>query len=270
VLAVDRAIDILTTFTHSQPELTLGEVAERTGLSKSTAFRLLATLKLRGLIHQDPRSAGYSLGFGVLPLADIRAHQTNLRDRALPVMRHIRDLVNETVALSVRLGDYRIHLDHVESTHPFRRTAEVGLRVPLYVGAASKVFLAAMEDAKVAAYLKRTPLVPFSPTTITDPDRLWKELREIRRRGYAESRNERNIGGAGVAAAVRDYTGEVVAAIHVSVPVSRYTPNLRARCIQAILDGTALLSSELGYRPEGRGIEKTREGEARAASRPAS
>src|SRR4029077_19132169 len=109
---------------------------------------------------------------------------------ALPVMREIRNEVNETVILSVKSGDFRVHIDFVEGLHPMRRTADLGVRAPLYAGAASKVLLAGMEDEEIAAYLERTDLTAFQESTITDPAVLWREIRLVRKRCFAESKGE--------------------------------------------------------------------------------
>jgi DNA-binding IclR family transcriptional regulator len=251
IQAVDRAIACLQAFTQEQPELTLREVAERTRLAKPTAFRLLATLEARGLVSENTATNRYSLGSGILALAAVRARQSGLLDRALPIMRRIRDTVNETVSLSVRVGDHRVHLYQLESLHPIRRTTEIGERSPLYAGASNRVLLAAMGDTEIADYLARTPLVAFTPNTITSAEKLWAEIRTVRRRGYAESNGERYVGGEALAGPVRDAAGSVIAALYVSIPTARYTPSLRSQCIEAVLDGVARLSRELGYRPPG-------------------
>lgn len=249
IQAVDRAIACLQAFTQDQPELSLRQVAERTRLAKPTAFRLLATLEARGLISENTATSMYSLGSGILTLAAVRARQSSLLDHALPIMRRIRDAVNETVSLSVRVGDYRVHLYQLESLHPIRRTTEIGERSPLYAGASNRLLLAAMNDDEIADYLARTRLVAFTPNTITSPEKLWAELRRARQRGYAESNGERYVGGEAVAAPVHDASGAVIAALYVSVPTARYTAVMRAQCIAAVLDGVAQLSRELGYRP---------------------
>lgn len=248
IQSVDRAIVCLQAFTQEQPELSLREVADRAGLAKPTAFRLLATLEARDLISENSATNMYSLGSGILALAAVRARQSSLLDAALPIMRRIRDTVNETVSLSVRVGDERVHLYQIESLHPIRRTTEIGERSPLYAGASNRVLLAAMSDTEIADYLARTPLIAFTPNTITTVDRLWAEIRIVRERGFAESNGERYVGGEAVAAPVRDAAGAVIAALYVSVPTARYTPDLRLQCIEVVLDDVAMLSRELGYR----------------------
>ncbi len=251
VQAVDRAIDCLKAFSQEQPELTLAEVAARTRLSKPTAFRLLATLQVRGFVSRSGSKGSYSLGSEIQALAAIRAQQSSLLDRALPVMRRIRDTVNETTAISVRAGDYRVHLYQLESLQPIRRSTELGARSPLYAGASNRVLLAGMSDTEIADYLARVPLIPFTPRTITDPHELWREIQRTRERGYAESRSERDLGADAFAAPIRDATGVVIASLYISVPESRYTQELRTRCIKLVVDGAGAISEELGYRTQG-------------------
>lgn len=247
VQVLDRAIDILMAFTPAEPALGLPELVRRTKLSKPTAFRLVRNLLRRGLLRlgQDGR---YQLGAEILALA--ASCRIDLRELARPVMRRLRDLLNETVVLAVRVGDERVHIEVVESTHPIRRMSYPGERMSLYAGAGSKIHLASLSDEDIEAYLARTRLVRLSPTTIVDARRMRQEIAAIRSRGYAEGRSERDTGGAGIAVPIRDQAGTVVAGLHVAVPLARYTPELRARCLDGLMRAAAELSEALGYRPD--------------------
>lgn len=218
-------------------------------LPKTTVFRILSSLVERRICEFDPEAGKYSLGFELLRLADIRRRQNNVHDVALPIMREIRNAVNETVILSVRSGDWRVHIDFVEGLHAMRRMADLGVQAPLYVGAASKMLLAGMDDVEVGAYLARTKLVSFQDTTITDIPMLWREIGAIRKRGYSESRGELFSGGGALAAAIKDFSGKTVGVIDILTPVHRYTSEHRDLCIQVLLDGVRRASERLGYRP---------------------
>jgi DNA-binding IclR family transcriptional regulator len=245
-----RAINVLSVFGHSRPQLSLSEIVAAVRLPKTTVFRLLSSLVERDLCEFDPQAGRYSLGFELVRLADIRRRQTNVHDVAIPVMRDIRNEINETVILSVRSGDFRVHIDFVEGLHPMRRMADLGVRAPLYAGAASKVLLAGMEDDDIEAYLSRTELTPLQRTTITDKIVLWREIRAIRKRGYAESKGEIFTGGGALAAPLKDFSGKTVAVMDILTPENRYTPQHRERCITLLLQGARRGSERLGYRPE--------------------
>jgi hypothetical protein len=137
-----RAFDILSVFSHAKPLLSLAEIVAAVQLPKTTVFRVLSSLVERGYCEWDAQSGRYSLGFELLRLADVRPRQGNVHDVAVPVMREIRNAVNETVILSVRTGASRVHIDFVEGLHAMRRMADLGVPAPLYAGAASKVLLA--------------------------------------------------------------------------------------------------------------------------------
>jgi IclR family acetate operon transcriptional repressor len=245
-----RAINVLSVFGHARPQLSLSEIVAKVRLPKTTVFRLLSSLVERDFCEFDPQAGKYSLGFELVRLADIRRRQTNVHDVAIPVMRDIRNEVNETVILSVRSGDFRVHIDFVEGLHPMRRMADLGVRAPLYAGAASKVLLAGMEDDDIESYLARTELTALQKTTITDKNVLWREIRAIRKRGYAESKGEIFTGGGALAAPLKDFAGRTVAVMDILTPEHRYTPQHRERCIALLIEGARRGSERLGYRQE--------------------
>jgi IclR family acetate operon transcriptional repressor len=245
-----RAVDILAVFSHAKPSMSLAEIVDAVQLPKTTVFRVLSSLVERNYCEWDTQAGKYSLGFELVRLADIRRRQSNVHDIVVPVMREIRNTVNETVILSVRAGDARVHIDFVEGLHPMRRMADLGVRAPLYAGAASKVLLAGMEDDEIEAYLGRTDLTAFQKTTITDPNVLWRELRAIRKRGFAESKGELFPGGGALAAPIKDFSGKTVAVMDILTPEHRYTATHREHCITMLLDAARRASKRLGYHAE--------------------
>ena len=247
---LNRAIDVLSAFGHARPSLGLAEIVDAVQLPKTTVFRLLSSLAARGFCELDSQTGKYSLGFELVRLADIRRRQTNVQAVAIPVMRDLRNEVNETVILSVRSGDFRVHIDFVEGLHPMRRMADLGVRAPLYAGAASKVLLAGMGDEEIEAYLDRTDLTAFQETTITDKYVLWRDIRAIRKRGYAESKGELFAGGGALAAPLKDFSGKTTAVIDILTPEHRYTAQHRERCIALLLEGARRVSERLGFRED--------------------
>ena len=243
-----RSIDVLNVFDHARPTLPLKDIVALTGLPKTTVFRVLSTLIEIDMCAHEPSTGNYSLGFGLLRLADVRRRQTGVHEVVLPVMRELRNAVGETVVLSVRAGDARVHIDLVESLQEVRRTVVIGVPAPLYVGASAKVLLAGLADADIEAYLARTPLKAFQNSTITSSDTVWSEVRLIRKRGFAESKGELISGGGSLAAPIRDYSGSTVAAIDILTPESRYSAEHREFCIGKLLAATQKASAQLGFR----------------------
>jgi IclR family KDG regulon transcriptional repressor len=244
IRAVDRAVDVLVAF-REEPVLSLPEVAKRANLTKPTAFRVLSSLRRRGFVSQTP-NGDYELGYQILGLAAAHKRRTKIVDEALRFMNQIRDAVDETVLLCVRVDDDRFILEAVESRQEIRRVAKIGERVPLYAGASSRVLLAGQPDHEIEAYLERTKLIKLGANTITDKQHLRRELATVRELGYAIGSSERRVGGTGVAVAVRDYTAVTVAALQVTVPTERWTNQVRVRCLQVLARAATALSAHLG------------------------
>lgn len=237
-------------FSRSTPELSLPQVASRLGIPKPTTFRILANLVRHGWLEYNGATNIYALGFASLRFADALLHGIDIRAPARPAMQGIRDAVNETVILSVRDGDSRINVDSVESTQAIAQTLQLGVRIPLYAGAASQVFLAAMADEDIADYLARTELRPFNTTTLTDAAEIGRRIAKIRKQGFAVSYGEFTAtGGSAIAVPIRDGGGSVAAALHVSGPKGRLTPELQKRCLEALLAGSAAVTEALRRAP---------------------
>ena len=239
--AVDRAGRILFALAASPRESSLLEIASRANLSKPTAFRILATLVAEGLASQNPETSSYRLGVLPLGLASSVLQAIPVRALARPIMTAIRDKVNETVVLAVREGDFRVNVDAVEAINAISQTQRIGEEIPLYAGATSRVFLAAMSDAEIADYLDRTDLQSFSETTIVRRARLESEVERVRQQGFALSTAEFTAGGVAVARIVRDAKGAAVAALHVSIPRGRASDALIERCAAALKAGVETL-----------------------------
>jgi DNA-binding IclR family transcriptional regulator len=252
VSSLDRAIDILEAFTQRRPELGLKEIAAATGLHKATAFRLLAALCRRGLVLKHAETGSYRLGFRVIGLAEIAKASGGLAAEALPVMRTLRDALEETIFLSVRAGDWRIDLEQVAGLQSLRRVLVMGEPKSLHAGAASKLLLADMSDAEIAGWLARADLARFTKTTLTSPAALKREIAAIRRQGFAEGWDERNSGGAGVAAPLFGPSGTLLGALSAAIPTSRYAPELKRRTQALVREAAATISRRLGAPPDAR------------------
>ena len=215
VRAAERALDILLCFVD-ETQLGMTEIAERTGLNKSTVFRLLATLESKGFVKRDPDTEKYQLGFRIWELS---AHLNQSNDPAvlfLSEMERLRDELDETVSLYIRDGIERIRIQAVESNQAIRRVAPIGVRMPLTVGASSKVLVAFSEPALLQKVLAESEW----PDHVVKSDYL-EQLKTIRQDGYAVSIEEREAGTAAVAVPIFSHREKLVAALAVSGPVSR-------------------------------------------------
>ncbi|WP_199622359.1 IclR family transcriptional regulator [Paenibacillus alkalitolerans] len=216
VRAVERALDILLVFTQ-HGSLGLTEIAEKVGLHKSTVHRLLASLEGKGFLVRDAVTEKYRLGFRVWELsAQLAGQSDDPATLLLPEMERLRDLVGETISLYIREGSERIRIQAVQSNQAIRRVAPIGARLPLYVGASSKVLLAFADD-EVRDRIMNDAAWPES----VDRGAFLAQLADIRRLGYATSVEEREPGAAAVSAPIMNNSGRLAAALAVSGPSNR-------------------------------------------------
>ncbi|AOZ92344.1 IclR family transcriptional regulator [Paenibacillus crassostreae] len=215
VRSVERALDILLCFTRND-ELGLTEIAVQIGLHKSTVHRLLSTLEEKGFVTRDRSTEKYRLGIKVWELSTHLAQSDDPATILFPAMKKLRDRLGETVSLYLREGNERLRIQAVQSTQAVRRVAPVGARLPLYVGASSKVLVAFATPEEQVELLND----PEWPDAV-DRDYYMKQLQEIIECGYATSFEEREPGAAAISVPIFNRNGIITAALSVSGPVNR-------------------------------------------------
>lgn len=249
VRSVERAVAVLAALAASESPQTLTQIASRVSLSVPTAFRLLRTLQGQRLATTD-EVGRYTLGGRILEFGHAYLRQLDIIAIARPFLVAARNAVNETVGLAVRSGDAWIPVTSVQALHPIRRVMPPGDPTPLYASGIGKLLLSGESDAEIEAYIARTTLVPYSETTVVDPDVLRAQIREIGARGYAISVNERGAGGVGISTPIFDHEGSIVAALAIGAPVSRYTPEVGEAYIAAAKEAARGISAALGFHAE--------------------
>jgi IclR family KDG regulon transcriptional repressor len=220
VRAVERALDILLCFTDST-DLGLTEISSRISLHKSTVFRLLASLEGKGFVIRNPSTEKYRLGFRIWELSANLSQTDDPAAVLLPEMERLRDVLGETISLYVRDGKERIRIQAVQSNQAIRRVAPIGARLPLYVGASSKVLIAFADQAVRDSIIQDEDW----PGYLRNQD-FMQQILEIQNSGYATSIEEREPGAAAVAAPIFNRSHQLVAALSVSGPASRLSAEL--------------------------------------------
>jgi DNA-binding IclR family transcriptional regulator len=175
------------------------------------------------------------------------ARQNNLVNIARPAMKNLRDKCGEEIALYVIEGDRRVCVDRVESLHEIAKVGPVGTYYPLHAGASGKVLLAYLPEDQRNAIIGKGRLDKYTSLTITGYKKLEKDLADIRHKGYAVSRGEREPDAFSVTAPVWDAGGRVVASISISGPNFRLTDKQLKKDIQEILTASKEISYKLGY-----------------------
>lgn len=187
------------------------------------AHRSLSTLLEQGYLVRDASGTRYELGYRVLDLNAGQVQELDLRELCGPAMRRLHELTGESVFLSVIVGRNYITIDSVEahglkvSHHPR------GLPVPLHASPAARALLSFLHDDEIAQYIRvASPLRKFTDKTITDPAKLWDEVRLVRKRRYAKGYGDHYTQGTYIAFPVLDASDRPHAALTVGGPVGRF------------------------------------------------
>jgi len=247
-LTVKKAMDIMDCLGEASAPLSASEVGRRLGISRSTAYRLLTTLSAGGYVTQDADNPdGYRLGFKLLELANNLLETIELRQLALPYLKELRDLANETVHLVVMDRGQVTYVDKVECQQAVRMHSTIGRRGYAHSTAIGKAMMAFLPGETVAEIVEQHGLPPFTPNTITDPEALERELAQIRQQGYALDDVENEEGIRCVGAPIFDFQGKPVAAISLSGPAFRMTVERTQELSSAVKATAARISRQLGH-----------------------
>ena len=214
-----RALQILECFMDQEKEWTLKELVNQLGLPTTTVFRHVSTLMERRYLTQDPVRKTYHVGPNLLALAGAIIGGSDLCKIARPELERLSDRVKETINLSILDDNEIFYLDKVETQRSITCSTRVGGRVAAHATSCGKILLADRDADFLAQYcewMKSVP--PLTPKTITQPDRLLKELESARINGYAMDDGEVEQGLICVAAPVRDASGRVIAAVSIAGP----------------------------------------------------
>lgn len=258
VPAVESAISILETLGTAQP-MSLTELARKLGLGKSSVYRLLVTLALRGYVEKDPRSDRYQLTYRLFAVGGCAAERLGLREVAQPIMHRLGSQTGETVNLGVLDGFRTVSLYLVESAHPLRIHMRIG-GVAAHATATGKILLAALEPEELARRLAGRRLEAITPNTIKSRAALLKQLTHVREEGFAVDDEECSLGLRCVGAPIRDHRGAVVAALSMVAPCHRLPHDRMPAAVALVREAAREISLRLGHTP----ASKERRGEAAA------
>lgn len=238
---LDRGLRVLEVVARSADPVSVAEAAVAVGIDRRVTHRLITTLVARGYLHREG-SRGYRLGPTCLSLASAIS---DLRVLGRPFMEELAEQTGETVHLVVLSGRDVVFIDGIESRKALRLGLRTGRLLPANATSVGKAWLAAMPPERVGKLFRTADLPAVTRRTIVDPDVLYTELDEIRRRGYATSYGESEDGVGSVGMAVRDAAGNPRLAISVAMPLSRFTDDARGNAVARMRDIAEALGARL-------------------------
>ncbi|MGH3463999.1 MAG: IclR family transcriptional regulator [Kribbellaceae bacterium] len=219
VQSLERGLAVIRAFDAEHPELTLSDVARKTGLTRAAARRFLLTLVELGYVRTDGRLFG--LRPRILELGYAYLSSLSLPEVAQPHLEALVAEVHESCSVSLLDGHDIVYVARVPTKRIMTVAISVGTRFPAYATSMGRVLLAHQPAEWLDEYLKTVELVALTPRTVTDPAKLRSTLTRIRNQGFAVVDQELEEGLRSMAVPIHDGAGTVVAAMNVSARTSR-------------------------------------------------
>ncbi len=244
---LERALGVMELLSHYNEGLSLSEIVQKTKLPKNSIFRITMTLLNFGYLFRDEDSKRFTLTRKLLTLGSAAMSEYSLVEKSLDVMRQLRDVVKETVLIGTIAQNEGIALEQVLGTHPFKFTADAGLRIPLHTAAPTKAIMAYLPETQLEDLLRSMKFTRFNVRTVTNVTDFRNVLKDVRLCGYAVDRAEQ-IGGVNcIGAPIFDQNGYPIASIWTTGPSDRIPESSFGELGRQIKKFASEISQRLGH-----------------------
>ena len=233
--STEKVFRVLHAFDGPHRHMTLADIARAIQLDRSATQRVVHTLETLGYLRRIAGTRNFGLTSKVLQFSNSYIRANELIDKASPYLLEISRQLGETANLHELDGHEIVFVARFPGQHLFNVDIVVGSRLPAFFTASGTAILSRLPDDERRAILSKTPLEAITPFTQTNPKVLMNRVRVAAEKGYAIVTNETVMGDISVAAAITDEHGRAVAAINMSVPTTRWTPEkVEAELVQHV------------------------------------
>jgi DNA-binding IclR family transcriptional regulator len=243
---IQKAGELLALYDRDHSEWGVRDAASKLKMAKSSAHDLMNSLAKLGFLNKTEDNR-YRLGWRLVTLSETLLATTELRKEAHPVMEELAAQYQETVHLAVLDDTQAVYVDKLEGRQAVRvELTSLGARLYAHCSALGKVLLANRPEEEVKRIIQIAGLPRFTPNTVTDEDELLQALPKIRKQGYAYDLEEILPDLCCVAAPIYNHTGDVIAAISMSIPAFRFRRS-QTEYREAVMRAAKTISKCLGY-----------------------
>lgn len=222
--SIDRMFSIVEVMASTARPMRLNEIAEQSGISASTAMRILNALIENGYASQDEETFLYSLSYKFMMIGNSLRENLSINQLMGPYLSELSKRVGLSCAIGIRSGYSLVYINEVISTQQMLRVYHhLGNSNPMYANACGKLFLSRMSKQEFSQYLKQTNLTPFTPKTLISKQALEENLKEIRNQGFAVNDEEGTPGMRCIALPVESSGGELIAGMSISGTIYQIT-----------------------------------------------
>lgn len=244
IQVLERASQLIDLIASHQNELTLKDIAGKSGLHPSTAHRILWNLAQKNFLERS--DDGYwKLGFKFIEYGNLIEDRFDIRAKALPLMRTLNEITGQTVNLTVRRGDHTVDISHVFGSDKEKTaTRRVGAMAPLHCTGSGKLFLSDGKLGLLREYIEHTQLKPCTKKSIVSPEQLILAIDRARDLGWSQENEELTLGLCSVSAPIRDKSKHIVAVLSLCFSArSQRNPDW----VKQLLQSARILSESIGF-----------------------
>jgi DNA-binding IclR family transcriptional regulator len=242
---VVNTMAVLEALANSEYGKPLKEIAEEVDLVKSSAFRILFTLKQAGYVEQPETNGVYRLTLKTASLSRRNAKHLGLATVARPHLTRLHEKLDESVALAERQDEAVILIDVLETSHPLRLTFHIGDDCPIHATALGKAVAAFLSPGDLARFLEKSKLAQYTEKTYTKMRDLKADLERTNKTGYSFNDEETVVGAFIVGAPIFDSQSAVCGAVSVNIPTARCSAARKKLLIAAVVDAGKRISADL-------------------------
>lgn len=246
VQSIDRALDIIEVLSGESEGLGVTDIANRIGLHKSTAHRIITTMTARGYLNKN-EAGNYQIGLKLIEAVSCYINSLELQTEARPYVAKITGELGLTCHLGVLDGDQVVYIEKMDVFSNVRMYSQIGLHVHSYSCSLGKCLLSNYSAEDLRKIMANCSFIKFTENTISSIDELITDLDLVRKRGWGIDNEESEIGHRCVAAPIYDYRGDIIAAISASGPTSIFTED-RIESVASYMKEQAMeISKSMGY-----------------------
>ncbi len=222
VKSLYKAIKLLDYFDNNHPERGVSELAELSGMLKSSVYNIMSTYETCGILEKNPKTSQYRLGLKILALSNVLSQDDVFAAIIRPYMEELSESTGETVFFATPYGNSIIYREATFPNHSISVRAIKGVVAPMYCTSLGKAILSCMDDDCTEAVLKEE-MEPFTPYTITDAQTFRAEIEKIRQQGYSIDNMEHEYGIKCVSVPIQNGNNQLIGAISLSGPSLRFS-----------------------------------------------
>lgn len=242
----DRALEILEMI--AQTPVTQKELLEKTGLNRTTLSRILYTLERRKYIEKNNVDGRYKVGLKVVELGSTTLNTIELKTEAIPYLRELSQNIGRVCHMGILAQGEVVYIEKIEPMTSIRMFSGIGKRVPVHSTSLGKALLMDKSYSEIEKILGQKGLNAFTKTTITDTKDFFDEMNKVKTVGYAFDNEENEIGIFCAAAPIRDYRGDVIAAISTAGKDNDFIDNPESNILKEVVKTAKAISEKMGYK----------------------